>query len=370
MSTEDGERPKEASKPLIEKRRRARINKALDELIKMVAKPMSKRENRMPRFEKAVVLEMTVEYVKKAVMGCIIPDRPSYSVYNIAFQNGFKRCSEEVQHFLQNGCDNFPEDSLLKPLMKHLNQKQEASSSNSRVPADLAQLGSTKNPVTQPEVSGNSTDYHSKISIEVFSPNSNKSDYSSMDSFSRVSRPSSDDSTGYHPNMNNEVLNSNSNKSDYSSADSCSRPSVYESTGYFPKTTKRLLDSNCNKLDYSSRDSGSSASRPSSEYVTGYHPMKKRVLSSNSNTLNYPLMDYGSRASRPSSEDESPHFHNLVSEISIKNKEINFGPKMVAQNEELKENMINIVQDVGDEDGIENVINSVLNVGDIWRPWN
>ncbi|GFT97812.1 hypothetical protein NPIL_9741, partial [Nephila pilipes] len=287
--------------------------------------------------------------------------RPSYSVYNIAFQNGFKRCSEEVQHFLQNGCDNFPEDSLLKPLMKHLNQKLEASSSNTRVPADLAQLGSTKNPVTQLEVSGNSTDYHSKISMEVFSPNSNKSDYSSMDSFSRVSRPSSDDSTGYHPNMNNEVLNSNSNKSDYLSADSCSHPSVYDGTSYYPKTTKRLLNSNCNKLDYSSRDSGSSASRPSSEYVTGYHPMKKRVLSSNSNTLNYPLMDYGSRASRPSSEDESPPFHNLVSEISIRNKEINFGPKMVAQNEDLKENMISIVQDVGDEDGIENVINSVLN---------
>ncbi|GFV88738.1 dimer_Tnp_hAT domain-containing protein [Trichonephila clavipes] len=54
-----------ASKPLIEKRRRSRINKSLSELLEMVAPPGRTSENRKTRMEKAQILEMTVDYVKK-----------------------------------------------------------------------------------------------------------------------------------------------------------------------------------------------------------------------------------------------------------------------------------------------------------------
>ncbi|CDW53982.1 HLH domain containing protein [Trichuris trichiura] len=55
---------KAANKPLMEKRRRARINKSLDELKAMLMGSMKRSVPSHSKWEKADILEMSVQYVR------------------------------------------------------------------------------------------------------------------------------------------------------------------------------------------------------------------------------------------------------------------------------------------------------------------
>ncbi|GBM54992.1 hypothetical protein AVEN_82538-1 [Araneus ventricosus] len=112
------------SKPLIEKRRRARINRSLSQLVEMVAKPNKLQENRTARFEKAYILEMTVEYVKKIRDKRILPEKPSYDEHENSFQDGYRLCMAEIQNFFNKSPDKkASEELLMKSLLRYLCRK-------------------------------------------------------------------------------------------------------------------------------------------------------------------------------------------------------------------------------------------------------
>ncbi|KAF8772046.1 enhancer of split m7 protein-like [Argiope bruennichi] len=107
---------RKASKPLIEKRRRARINRSLGELRAIVVptpdKNLQMPNARPPKLEKADILEMTVEYVKK--MNEREKLRPENDVNG--FNAGYKECLKEVCRFLE--CES---QELKSRLVYHLN---------------------------------------------------------------------------------------------------------------------------------------------------------------------------------------------------------------------------------------------------------
>lgn len=54
----------QCSKPLMERRRRARINESLNELKSLVLTSLNKDHSKFNKMEKADVLELTVSYLK------------------------------------------------------------------------------------------------------------------------------------------------------------------------------------------------------------------------------------------------------------------------------------------------------------------
>ncbi|XP_055951443.1 enhancer of split mgamma protein-like [Argiope bruennichi] len=125
------------SKPLIEKRRRARINRSLSQLVEMVAKPNKIQENRTARFEKAYILEMTVEYVKKIKDKRIFPEKPSYDEHENSFQDGYRLCMNEIQNFFVKSPERKPsEELLMKSLLKYLCRKLKVPSTRNHALPD------------------------------------------------------------------------------------------------------------------------------------------------------------------------------------------------------------------------------------------
>ncbi|XP_035238702.1 transcription factor HES-2-like [Anguilla rostrata] len=86
-------------KPLMEKRRRARINDSLDHLKSLILPLIGKDNSRYSKLEKADILEMTVRFLS---------DLPNSPVKNTSdnFKKGYKACLQRVSTLL-------PRNSLL-----------------------------------------------------------------------------------------------------------------------------------------------------------------------------------------------------------------------------------------------------------------
>ncbi|XP_061715952.1 protein hairy-like [Cydia pomonella] len=94
---------RKSNKPIMEKRRRARINNCLNELKTLILDVMKKDPASHSKLEKADILEMTVKHLGGLRSGA--PDR---------FSAGYRRCLSEVARF--PGLDI----ELRKKLVKHL----------------------------------------------------------------------------------------------------------------------------------------------------------------------------------------------------------------------------------------------------------
>ncbi|XP_046966222.1 protein hairy-like [Vanessa cardui] len=95
-----------SNKPIMEKRRRARINNCLNELKALTLDAMKKDPARHSKLEKADILEMTVKYLEGLRSeGAGSPDR---------FKAGYRHCLSEVAKF--PGLDS----GLKKRLVRHL----------------------------------------------------------------------------------------------------------------------------------------------------------------------------------------------------------------------------------------------------------
>ncbi|CAH4027289.1 protein hairy isoform X1 [Pieris brassicae] len=95
-----------SNKPIMEKRRRARINNCLNELKALILDAMKKDPARHSKLEKADILEMTVKHLEGLrTEGTGSPDR---------FKAGYRHCVSEVAKFpgLENG--------LKRRLVRHL----------------------------------------------------------------------------------------------------------------------------------------------------------------------------------------------------------------------------------------------------------
>ncbi|XP_052227790.1 transcription factor HES-4-like isoform X2 [Dreissena polymorpha] len=109
-STKDVETKKasqrKTNKPLIEKRRRARINDCLTQLKTIVLGSSEQQAGRTSKLEKADILEMTVEFVKSRLNKATgseepIPLKGDTSIkWDATYVAGYSDCLHEISRFL------------------------------------------------------------------------------------------------------------------------------------------------------------------------------------------------------------------------------------------------------------------------------
>uniref|UniRef100_A0A3P9NJ11 Hairy-related 6 n=2 Tax=Poecilia TaxID=8080 RepID=A0A3P9NJ11_POERE len=91
---------RKSSKPIMEKRRRARINESLGQLKTLILDALKKDSSRHSKLEKADILEMTVKHLRnlqRAQMTAALNTDPSILG---KYRAGFSECMNEVTRFL------------------------------------------------------------------------------------------------------------------------------------------------------------------------------------------------------------------------------------------------------------------------------
>ncbi|XP_076054750.1 enhancer of split m7 protein-like [Oratosquilla oratoria] len=86
-------------KPMLERKRRARINRCLDELKDLMVCALQSEGESITKLEKADVLELTVQHLKKLQRRNQLAIRPLPSS-NDKFREGYSRCASEVSRCL------------------------------------------------------------------------------------------------------------------------------------------------------------------------------------------------------------------------------------------------------------------------------
>ncbi|XP_078053438.1 bHLH protein deadpan isoform X1 [Augochlora pura] len=108
-----------SNKPIMEKRRRARINQCLDELKSLILEAMKKDPTRHSKLEKADILEMTVKHlqaVQRQQLSTAVATDPAVLT---KFRTGFTECASEVSRYVSH-LENV--DPVVKQrLVSHLN---------------------------------------------------------------------------------------------------------------------------------------------------------------------------------------------------------------------------------------------------------
>ncbi|XP_075167271.1 deadpan [Haematobia irritans] len=91
---------RKTNKPIMEKRRRARINHCLNELKSLILEAMKKDPARHTKLEKADILEMTVKHlqsVQRQQLNMALQTDPTV-IHK--FKTGFSECAEEVNRYI------------------------------------------------------------------------------------------------------------------------------------------------------------------------------------------------------------------------------------------------------------------------------
>ncbi|XP_050570835.1 transcription factor HES-4 isoform X2 [Cygnus atratus] len=108
----------ESSKPIMEKRRRARINESLGQLKTLILDALKKDSSRHSKLEKADILEMTVKHLRnlqRAQMTAALSADPTVLG---KYRAGFNECMNEVTRFLST-CEGVNADVRTR-LLGHL----------------------------------------------------------------------------------------------------------------------------------------------------------------------------------------------------------------------------------------------------------
>ncbi|XP_075875838.1 transcription factor HES-1-A-like [Nelusetta ayraudi] len=109
---------RKSSKPIMEKRRRARINESLGQLKTLIMDALKKDSSRHSKLEKADILEMTVKHLRnlqRLQMTAAVSVDPSFLS---KYRAGFSECAGEVTRFLST-CDGVNLDTRTR-LLSHL----------------------------------------------------------------------------------------------------------------------------------------------------------------------------------------------------------------------------------------------------------
>merc|ERR1712213_117028 len=85
-------------KPLLERKRRARINKCLDELKDLMVYALQSEGESITKLEKADVLELTVRHLKKLRRQQMLTINPHLE--QDKYRTGFTACATEVSRFM------------------------------------------------------------------------------------------------------------------------------------------------------------------------------------------------------------------------------------------------------------------------------
>lgn len=114
------------TKPIMEKKRRARINNSLNELKVLILDALNKDPSRHSKLEKADILEMTVRHLQKLqrqqVAASIVNDGAVLNKYRA----GFSECATEVSRYMghmmeSTGASTVETSSLRQRILSHLN---------------------------------------------------------------------------------------------------------------------------------------------------------------------------------------------------------------------------------------------------------
>nr|XP_046253800.1 hairy-related 9 isoform X2 [Scatophagus argus] len=162
---------RKSSKPIMEKRRRARINESLGQLKTLILDALKKDSSRHSKLEKADILEMTVKHLRnlqRVQMNALSADATVLSKYRA----GFNECMNEVTRFLSTseGVNTEVRSRLLNHLsscmgqMMSMNYPQQATSQQ----AHLAQPLHVQLPSTLPISSATKLSPAEAVSPKVF----------------------------------------------------------------------------------------------------------------------------------------------------------------------------------------------------------
>lgn len=160
---------RKSSKPIMEKRRRARINESLGQLKTLILDALKKDSSRHSKLEKADILEMTVKHLRnlqRVQMSALSADATVLSKYRA----GFNECMNEVTRFLSTseGVNTEVRSRLLNHLsgcmgqMMALNYPQQAGSQQThlaqplhvQLPSSLPISGAAMGPKLSPAEAG------------------------------------------------------------------------------------------------------------------------------------------------------------------------------------------------------------------------
>nr|XP_018911558.1 PREDICTED: transcription factor HES-1-like isoform X1 [Bemisia tabaci] len=108
---------KRANKPLMEKRRRARINKSLAVLKTLILDSARTEKTKHSKLEKADILELTVRHLQR--------EKTLNSEVKDKYRSGFQECITEVRQFLESaelyeGVKDISDTSVKQRLLHHL----------------------------------------------------------------------------------------------------------------------------------------------------------------------------------------------------------------------------------------------------------
>ncbi|XP_015261746.1 PREDICTED: transcription factor HES-2 [Gekko japonicus] len=131
-----GEAPalRKSLKPLMEKRRRARINDSLNQLKTLILPLIGKDSSRYSKLEKADILEMTVQFLKE------LPDsRASLPASTDGYCEGYQACLCRLTNLLPKF--TFLNPDVCNSLLRHLQQASDEHHWNRdcNSPTDLPQ---------------------------------------------------------------------------------------------------------------------------------------------------------------------------------------------------------------------------------------
>lgn len=87
----------QSNKPIMEKRRRARINNCLNELKNILLEAMKKDPARHSKLEKADILELTVRHLQNIQRNQLAIAMATDPTVLHRFKNGFSECVTEVK---------------------------------------------------------------------------------------------------------------------------------------------------------------------------------------------------------------------------------------------------------------------------------
>merc|ERR1712076_269579 len=87
-------------KPLLERKRRARINNCLDELKELMVEALQSEGESITKLEKADVLELTVNHLKKLKRQQMLQANPALDMDR--YRSGYTAAAQEVSRFMSS----------------------------------------------------------------------------------------------------------------------------------------------------------------------------------------------------------------------------------------------------------------------------
>uniref|UniRef100_A0A8C4RY98 Hairy-related 9 n=1 Tax=Erpetoichthys calabaricus TaxID=27687 RepID=A0A8C4RY98_ERPCA len=109
---------RKSSKPIMEKRRRARINESLGQLKTLILDALKKDSSRHSKLEKADILEMTVKHLRNLQRAQMTGSSHCRPTVLGKYRAGFNECMNEVTRFLST-CEGVNTE-IRSRLLNHL----------------------------------------------------------------------------------------------------------------------------------------------------------------------------------------------------------------------------------------------------------